>query len=85
MFEVGDEVVVVKKGYYKNETAIVQHTLHRRGVVKRQAVDDAFNPIGNPYYEEYDEAWVLLDLPTPSKVDACWVRAEELQRVEESW
>ena len=78
MFEVGDEVVVVKRGYYKNETSVVQHVLHRRGVVKRQSIDNAFNPIGSLYYEEYDELWVLLD-------NGVWMQDFEIRHVIEDW
>ena len=79
MFEVGDEVVVVKRGYYKNETSVVQHVVHRRGVVKRQSIDNAFNPIGSLYYDEYNEVWVLLD-------NGAWMQDVELRLVlKEDW
>ena len=79
MFKAGDEVVVANRGYYRGEVGLVQHVLHRRGVVKRQAVDNAFNPIGNPYYEEYDDLWVLLD-------DGAWFKDVELRMVlKEDW
>lgn len=78
-FKVDDEVVVANRGYYRGETCLVQHVVHRRGVVKRQAVDSAFNPIGSPYYEEYNETWMLLD-------NGLWFRDLELRMVlKEDW
>jgi len=74
MFEVGDEVVVANRGYYRGDVGLVQHVLHRRGVVKRQAVDNAFNLIGTPFYEEYNELWVLLD-------NGVWMQDVELRLV----
>lgn len=79
MFEIGDEVVVANRGYHRGEIGVVQHIAHRRGVVKRQAVDGAFNPIGSLYYEEYDEVWVLLD-------SGVWFKDVELRMVlKEDW
>ena len=79
MFEIGDDVVVANRGYYQKEVGVVQHVAHRRGVVKRQAVDSAFNPIGSPFYEEYDEVWVLLD-------SGFWFQDRELRLVlKEDW
>lgn len=78
-FKVDDEVVVANRGYYRGEVGVVQHIVRRRGVVRRQAVDNAFNPIGSPYYEEYDEVWVLLD-------NGVWMQAFELRTVlKEGW
>jgi len=74
MFKLGDEVVVANRSYYRGDVGLVQHVLHRRGVVKRQGVDNAFNPIGSPYYEEYDELWVLLD-------NGIWMQDVELRLV----
>lgn len=79
MFKLGDEVVVANRGSYRGEVGVVQHVAHRRGVVKRQAIDNAFNPIGSPYYEEYDELWVLLD-------NGVWFKDIELRMVlKEDW
>ena len=78
MFKVDDEVVVASRGYYRGEVGVVQHVAHRRGVVKRQAVDSAFNPIGSLYYEEYDELWVLLD-------NGVWMQDFEIRHVIEDW
>jgi len=74
MFEVGDEVVVANRGYYRGDVGRVQHVLHRRGVVKRQAVDSALNLIGSLHYEEYDELWVLLD-------NGIWMQDFEIRHV----
>lgn len=79
MFKVGDEVVVANRSYYRGEVGLVQHVAHRSGVVKRQAVDGAFNLIGNPYYDEYNEIWVLLD-------NGVWMQDWELRLVlKEDW
>jgi len=78
-FKLGDEVVATNRGYYRGDVGFVQHVLHRRGVVKRQAVDNAFNPIGSPFYEEYDELWVLLD-------NGVWMQDFEIRHViKEEW
>jgi len=78
-FKLGDEVVVASRSYYRGDVGLVQHVLHRRGVVKRQGVDSAFNPIGSPYYEEYNELWVLLD-------NGVWMQDVELRLVlKEGW
>lgn len=78
-FKVDDEVVVANRGYYRGDVGVVQHVVHRRGVVRRQAVDNAFNPIGSSYYEEYDEMWVLLD-------SGLWFQDLELRIVlKEDW
>jgi len=74
MFEVGDEVVVVNRSYYRGGVGLVQHVLPRRGVVKRQTVDGAFNLIGTPFYEEYNELWVLLD-------NGVWMQDFEIRHV----
>jgi len=73
-FKLGDEVVVASRSYYRGDVGLVQHVLHRRGVVKRQGVDGAFNLIGTPYYEEYDELWVLLD-------NGVWMQDFEIRHV----
>jgi len=73
-FKIDDEVVVASRSYYRGDVGRVQHVLHRKGVVKRQAVDGAFNLIGSPFYEEYDELWVLLD-------NGAWMQDVELRLV----
>jgi len=73
-FKLGDEVVVASRSYYRGDVGLVQHVLHRRGVVKRQGVDNAFNLIGSPYYEEYDELWMLLD-------NGVWMQDFEIRHV----
>lgn len=78
-FEVGNEVVVSNRGYYRGDVGVVQHIVRRRGVVRRQAVDSAFKLIGSSYYEEYDEMWVLLD-------SGVWFQDLELRLVlKEGW
>ena len=78
-FKVDDEVVVANRGYYRGEVGLVQHVAHRRGVVKRQSIDNAFNLVGSLYYDEYDELWVLLD-------NGAWFKDVELRLVlKEEW
>jgi len=78
-FKIDDEVVVASRSYYRREVGIVQHVLHRKGVVKRQGVDNAFNPIGSLHYEEYDELWMLLD-------NGVWMQDFEIRHViNEEW